>query len=72
MYDITEKGEKQYRRVVRLIYGLYILIPLVFLLGCAGLEPIHDYRQDPIKHEDHEDYTNNCKDPLSDDCILVA
>tara|TARA_Y100000592_G_C5477465_1_gene323164 strand:+ start:770 stop:1042 length:273 start_codon:yes stop_codon:yes gene_type:complete len=90
MYDITEKGEKQYRRVVRLIYGLYILIPLVFLLGCAGLEPTHDcmivggdsvngievacpdYRQDPIKHEDHEDYRNNCKDPLSDDCILVA
>mgnify|MGYP001175004762 FL=1 len=31
-----------------------------------------DYRQDPIKHEEHEDYRNNCKDPLSEDCVLVA
>ncbi len=32
MYDTSEKGEKQYRRVVGLIYGLYVLIPLSFLL----------------------------------------
>ncbi len=32
MYDTSEKGQKQYRRVVGLIYGLYILIPLMFLL----------------------------------------
>ena len=31
MYDNSEKGEKQYRRVVGLIYGLYILIPLMFV-----------------------------------------
>ena len=33
-----------------------------------------EYRQDPINHEEHEDsiYRNNCKDPLSEDCVLVA
>ena len=92
MYDISDRGQRQYRRVVGLIYGLYIIIPLLFLLWCAGFEPSHDcmivggdrvngievacpeYRQDPIKHEEHEDsiYRNNCKDPLSEDCVLVA
>ena len=42
MYDISDRGQRQYRRVVGLIYGLYILIPLLFLLGCAGFEPSHD------------------------------
>ena len=31
-----------------------------------------EYRQDPIKHEEHEGYQNRCKDPLSEDCVLVA
>ena len=34
MYDITEKGERQYRRVKYLIYGLYVFIPLMILSGC--------------------------------------
>ena len=90
MYDISDKGQRQYRRVVGLIYGLYVLIPLLFLLGCATYEPSHDckivggarvngievacpeYRQDPIKHEEHEGYQNRCEDPLSEDCVLVA
>jgi hypothetical protein len=73
VYDTSEKGQRQYRRVVGLIYGLYVLIPLLFLMGCASFEPSHDckiiggdsvngidvscpeeYRQDPIKHEEHE------------------
>ena len=34
MYDITPKGERQYKRVKYLIYGLYILIPLsIFMSG---------------------------------------
>ena len=33
MYDITEKGEKQYRRVKWLIYGLYVFIPLVVIFS---------------------------------------
>ena len=91
MYDTSEKGQRQYRRVVGLIHGLYILIPLLFLMGCASFEPSHDckiiggdsvngidvscpeeYRQDPIKHEEHEGYQNRCRDPLSEDCVLVA
>ncbi len=33
MYDISEKGEKQFKRVERLIWGLYILIPvMVFVI----------------------------------------
>ena len=32
MYDISEKSEKQFKRVERLIWGLYILIPVVFIL----------------------------------------
>ena len=91
MYDTSEKGQRQYRRVVGLIYGLYVLIPLLFLMGCASFEPSHDskiiggdsvngidvscpeeYRQDPIKHEEHEGYQNRCRDPLSEDCVLVA
>ena len=32
MYDISEKGEKQFKRVERLIWGLYILFPVVFIL----------------------------------------
>ena len=90
MYDISEKGQRQYRRVVGLIWGLYVLIPLLFLLGCASYEAPHDcrivggdsingievacpeYRQDPIKHEDHEVIRNNCKDYLDEDCRLVA
>ena len=32
MYDISEKGVKQFKRVERLIWGLYILIPVVFIL----------------------------------------
>ena len=31
MYDISEKGEKQYKRVKYLILGLYIIIPLCML-----------------------------------------
>ena len=39
MYDITEKGQRQYKRVVRLIWGLYILIPALFLItGCSTVE----------------------------------
>jgi hypothetical protein len=91
VYDTSEKGQRQYRRVVGLIYGLYVLIPLLFLMGCASFEPSHDckiiggdsvngidvscpeeYRQDPIKHEEHEGYQNRCRDPLSEDCVLVA
>ena len=34
MYDITEKGERQYRRVKYLLYGLYVFIPLMILSGC--------------------------------------
>lgn len=33
MYDITPKGERQYKRVKYLIYGLYILIPLSILMS---------------------------------------
>lgn len=33
MYDISEKGQRQYRRVERLLWGLYILIPVLFLLS---------------------------------------
>lgn len=33
MYDISEKGQRQYRRVEALIWGLYILIPIMFLLA---------------------------------------
>ena len=32
MYDISEKGEMQLKRVERLFWGLYILIPVVFIL----------------------------------------
>ncbi len=31
MYDITPKGERQYKRVKYLIYGLYIIIPLFMI-----------------------------------------
>jgi len=31
MYDISEKGERQYKRVKYLILGLYIIIPLCML-----------------------------------------
>ena len=38
MYDITEKGQRQYKRVVRLIWGLYVLIPLlIFVSGCSAV-----------------------------------
>ena len=33
MYDITPKGERQYKRVKYLIYGLYVLIPLSILMS---------------------------------------
>ena len=37
MYDISEKGEKQFKRVERLIWGLYILIPVLLLTtGCGN------------------------------------
>jgi len=73
MYDISERGQRQYRRVVSMIWGLYILIPLLFLLGCATNEPVEpEFRQDPIHHEDHE-YKNKCPDgPLVDGCVMVA
>jgi len=32
MYDISPEGKKQFLRVERLIWGLYILIPLMFWL----------------------------------------
>ena len=38
MYDITEKGERQYKRVKLGLYGLYILIPVLFLMGCNTTE----------------------------------
>ena len=34
MYDITPKGERQYKRVKYLLYGLYVFIPLMILSGC--------------------------------------
>ena len=36
MYDISEKGEKQYKRVQYLIYGLYVFIPLVMIFFTNG------------------------------------
>ena len=33
MYDITPKGERQYKRVKYLIDGLYVLIPLSILMS---------------------------------------
>jgi len=43
VYDTSEQGQRQYRRVVGLIWGLYILIPVMFLMmGCSVLEPSHD------------------------------
>jgi hypothetical protein len=32
MYDITPQGERQYKRVKYLIYGLYVFIPLCIFL----------------------------------------
>jgi hypothetical protein len=32
MYDISEKGEKQFNRVIWLLRGLYIFIPVMFFL----------------------------------------
>jgi len=32
MYDISEKGQKQFRRVELLLLGLYPLILIMFLL----------------------------------------
>ena len=41
MYDISEKGEKQFKRVERLIWGLYILIPVLLLTtGCGNASVI--------------------------------
>jgi hypothetical protein len=37
MYDISEKGEKQYKRVTYLIYGLYVVIPLFMLFVSRGV-----------------------------------
>ena len=31
MYDISEKGEKQYKRVKYLIYGLYVFLSLIHI-----------------------------------------
>ena len=43
MYDISEKGEKQFKRVERLIWGLYILIPILFFTtGCSNTIEILD------------------------------
>ena len=36
MYDISEKGETQYKRVQYLIYGLYVFIPLVMIFFTNG------------------------------------
>ena len=50
MYDITEKGQRQYRRVVRLIWGLYVLIPLlIFVSGCSAVPiELNPQEVDPI------------------------
>ena len=37
MYDISEKGERQYKRVKYLIYGLYVFIPLVMILSSVSV-----------------------------------
>jgi hypothetical protein len=37
MYDISEKGKRQYKRVTYLIYGLYVLIPLCMLFVSRGV-----------------------------------
>ena len=62
MYDISEKGEKQFKRVERLIWGLYILIPVLLLTtGCGNasvidtdIEPVPtDYLDSPVEKCTH-------------------
>jgi len=37
MYDTSEKGERQFKRVEYLLWGLYIFIPFMFLNPWFGI-----------------------------------
>ena len=79
MYDITEKGQRQYRRVVGLIWGLYILIPLLFFVtGCSAVpielnpQEIEPMYQDPIdKWEMCEPFLTHDAEAWSN-CMMLA
>ena len=78
MYDITEKGKKQYRRVKVLIYGLYILIPLAILMGYSS-NPIEiDELDEPTQYQEPNDLWEQCEPFLNHDaeawsnCMMIA
>ena len=80
MYDITEQGQRQYRRVVGLIWGLYILIPLLFFVtGCSAVpmielnpQEVEPMYQEPIdKWEECKPWMNIDPEVWST-CMMIA
>lgn len=73
MYDITEKGQRQYRRVVGLLWGLYILIPLLFFVsGCSAVPLELNPQEHPIdKWEECKPWMNIDPETWSN-CMMLA
>jgi len=73
VYDISEQGQRQYRRVERLLWGLYILIPLLFFVSGCSAVPIDDpMYQEPIdKWEECKPWMNIDPEVWSN-CMMVA